>query len=131
LPTVTTTIRALTLAALCGLSSGGSAQQADSLLKRTMKTFDFATDVGPPVDFVVQSRPKGDLDYIPVFQKTPEPALPALKDKELKALKGDLDSVQKSHDAVRAAFPPSAKALADAKAAEQKKAKSKTPDDHF
>ena len=53
----------------------------------------FATDVAPPADFVLQSRPKGDLDYIPVFQPPPEPAKPALNDKELKAVKGDLDSV--------------------------------------
>lgn len=130
MPTAMTTIRVLALAALCGWGSASSAQQADSPLKGAMKTLGFATDVGPPADFVIQSRPKGELDYIPVFQPPPEPARPALKERELNALKGDLDSVQKRHDSIRQAFPPAAKAVAEEEAA-KKKTKSKTPDAHF
>ena len=73
--------------------SASLAQQSDSPLKSAMKILGFATDVAPPADFVLQSRPKGDLDFIPIFQPPPEPARPALNDKELKAVKGDLDSV--------------------------------------
>jgi hypothetical protein len=60
-----------------------------------------------------------------VFQPPPEPAKPALNDKDLKAMKGDLDSVGKAHDAIRSAFPPAAKAVAEQKAADAKKAQAK------
>ena len=88
-----------------------------------MKMMGFATDPPQPQDFVVQSRPKKDLDYIPVFQPPPEPVRPVLKDKDLGKLKGELDSVEKRDDAIRRAFPPAAKAVADeakAKAAQAK-----------
>lgn len=86
-------------------------------IKGVAKILGFATDVGPPADFVEKSRPSADLDYIPVFQPPPEPAKPAMNDKDLKAMKGELDSVQTQADSVRAAFPPAAKAAADQKAA--------------
>jgi len=105
-------------------ASAGLAQQSDSALKNVMKMMGFATDVAPPADFVLQARPKGDLDFIPVFQPPPEPAKPALNDKELKAIKGDLEAVQKRDDATRQTFPPAVKAMAEEKAAEAKKAKS-------
>ena len=91
-----------------------------------MKLMGFATDVAPPADFVLQSRPKGDLDYIPVFQPPPEPAKPALSDKELKAMQGELDSVQKRDDAVRQAYPPAVKAAAEEAAAKKAKMKPAT-----
>ena len=102
------------------------AQQQDSVLKQAFKIFGFATDVGPPADFVAKTRPPSDPDYIPVFQPPPEPALPALKNDELKAVKTDLDAAGKHHDTLRQAFPPAAKALAEQQAA-QKKPKSNTP----
>jgi hypothetical protein len=120
-------IRGLACAAVCLWASAGMAQQTDSVLKSAMKMLGFATDVAPPADFVVKSRPNGDLDYIPIFQPPPEPAKPALKDKDLTAVKGDLDSVQKQADAVRQAFPPAAKAVADEQAAAAKKAKTSPP----
>jgi len=121
-----TMIRVLAVAA-CGWGGAASAQQADSPLKSAAKIAGFATDVGPPADFVIQSRPQSDLDFIPVFQPPPEPPKPALSDKDLKAVKGDLDSVGKAHDAIRSAFPPAAKAVAERKAAEAKKAQAKPP----
>ncbi len=121
------TIRGLACAAFCLWASAGMAQQADSPLKSAMKMLGFATDVAPPADFVLESRPKGDLDYIPVFQPPPEPAKPVLNDKDLKSVKGDLDSVQKRHDALRQAFPPAAKAMAEEQAAAAKKAKANAP----
>jgi hypothetical protein len=119
-------MRALAIAA-CGWGASASAQQADSPLKSAAKMMGFATDVGPPADFVLQSRPQSDLNFIPVFQPPPEPAKPALSDKDLKAVRGDLDSVGKAHDAIRSAFPPAAKAVAEQKAAEAKKAQAKPP----
>ena len=116
----------LALAALCGSGSDVYAQQQDSILKQAFKVFGFATDVGPPADFVGKTRPGGDLDYVPVFQSPPEPARPTLKTDELKAVKSDLDAVEKRHDTLRQAFPPAAKALAEEQAA-KKKPKSKAP----
>jgi hypothetical protein len=117
----------LALTAVFASGSGAFAQQQqDSLLKQAFKIFGFATDVGPPADFVSKTRPKGDLNYIPLFQPPPEPARPVLKAPDLKAMKGDLDGVEKHDDAIRRAFPPAAKALAEERAG-QKKPSSNAP----
>ena len=116
----------LALAAVFASTSDVFAQQQDSLLKQAFKLFGFATDVGPPADFVSKTRPPSDPDYVPVFQPPPEPARPTLKDNELKAVKSDLDSVGKRHDTLRQGFAPAAKALAEQQAA-QKKSKSSAP----
>jgi len=115
--------RAAAAALLIGAASIAHAQQADSPLKNVMKMLGFATDPPQPQDFVVQSRPKTEPDYIPVFQPPPEPVRPVLKDKDLGKLKGDLDSIEKRDDAIRRGFPPAVKAAADeakAKAAQAK-----------
>jgi hypothetical protein len=117
------------LLALAALFAGGSevyAQQQDSNLKQAFKVFVFATDVAPPQDFVTQSRPSGDLNYIPVFQPPPEPSRPAMKKDELKSVKGDLDGVQKRADTLRQGFAPAVKAMAEQQAA-QKKPNSNAP----
>lgn len=114
-------LRILAVVAASVCASAALAQEAGSPLKSAAKIFGFATDVGPPADFVRQSRPKGDLDYIPVFQAPPEPARKALDAKQLNAVKGDLDSVEKRDEALRRAFPPSAKAMAEQEAAEKAK----------
>jgi hypothetical protein len=116
----------LPVAAFVASGSEGYAQQQDSILKQGFKLFGFATDVGPPLDFVTKTRPTGDLDYIPVYQPPPEPSRPALKTNDLKAMKSDLDAVGKQHDTIRQGFPPSAKAMAEQQAA-QKKPKSDAP----
>jgi hypothetical protein len=122
------------LAALAASAHAGEAQeqgnilqQGDNILKQGAKLLGFATDVAPPADFVAKSRPASDLDYIPVFQPPPEPVRPALKDTDLKAMRGDLDSVQKQHDALRRAYPPAVKALAE-QAAAKNKPKTNAPD---
>src|ERR1700760_1487066 len=96
----------LALAALFASSSDVFAQQQDSILKQAFKVFGFATDVGPPADFVSKTRPGAEPDYIPVFQPPPEPARPTLKTDELKAVKSDLDATGKRHDALRQGFAP-------------------------
>ena len=103
----------LALASLFAFAPEVHAQQQDSILKQAAKIFGFATDVGSPADFVDKTRPSGDLDYIPVFQPPPEPKRPTLKKDQLKAMKSDLDGIEKRHNALRQAFPPAAKALAD------------------
>ncbi|MBV9290592.1 MAG: hypothetical protein JO288_22710 [Hyphomicrobiales bacterium] len=115
-------LRIVICAVACAIATVALAQQADSPLKSAMKLFGFATDPPAPADFVLKSRPPGGLDYIPVFQPPPEPAKPALSDKDLKTLKGDLDSVQKRDDALRAAYPPAAKAAAEQAAGKKPKA---------
>ena len=117
------------LLALTALFTSGSdlyAQQQDSILKQAFKVFGFATDVGPQADFVNKTRQPSDPDYIPVFQPPPEPPRPTLKNDELKAVKGDLDEVQKQHDTLRQGFAPAAKAMAEQQAA-QKKPKPNAP----
>jgi hypothetical protein len=116
----------LALAALFASRSEVYAQQQDSILKQAFKVFGFATDVGPPADFVTKTRPPSDPDYIPVFQPPPEPARPTLKNDELKAVKSDLDAVGKQHNTLRQGFAPAAKVLAEEQAA-QKKPKSNGP----
>jgi hypothetical protein len=110
----------IALVAIIASAQASKAQEQDNIFKQGAKLLGFATDVAPPADFVVKSRPAGDPDYIPVFQPPPEPALPALKDVDLKAVKTDLDDLQKRHDALRQAYPPAAKALADQEAAKKK-----------
>jgi hypothetical protein len=116
--------------ALAALAVAAHAQDAplaapsDSPLKAVMKAAGLATDVGPPPDFVLQSRPGQKPDPIPPFTAPPEPPGKAKTPGEVEAIDSDLEAIAKRHDALRAAFPPSAKAVADAAAA--KKAKSKT-----
>jgi hypothetical protein len=55
-----------------------------------------------------------------VFQPPPEPARPLLKGDQLKAMKADLDSVDKRDDALRQTFPPAARAMAEERAAKKK-----------
>jgi len=125
----------LALAALAVSCLASEAQQQDNpvkqdattvlktggyVVKQGAKFLGFATDVDPPADFVQKSRPDHDLDYIPVFQPPPEPERPALEGVNLKAVKGELDALQKKHDALRAAYPPAAKALAEEQAAKKK-----------
>jgi hypothetical protein len=117
----------IALTALVVSAHAGRAQEQDNILKQGgnifkqgAKLLGFATDVAPPADFVVKSRPASDPDYIPVFEPPPEPALPALKEVDLKAVKTDLDALQKRHDALRQAYPPAAKALAEEEAAKKK-----------
>ena len=112
---------------LAGLFASTALAQ-DNPLKSVAKIFGFATDVAPPADFVEKSRPANDSAYLPIFRPPPEPAKPILNKDQFDALKGELDSTEKSHNALRAGFPPAAPA-ADASAAAKKKpaAKSASP----
>ncbi len=81
----------LALATLAVSACASEAQEQDNIFKQGAKLLGFATDVAPPADFVVKSRPNGDVDYIPVFQAPPEPARPALEGVNLKAVKNELE----------------------------------------
>jgi hypothetical protein len=84
------------------------------------KSFGFATDVDPPPDFVQQSRPAVPQQEIPVFTPPPEPPGKVKSAKEVEAIDDDLEAIVKRHDALRAAYPPSARAVAEAKKAKSK-----------
>ena len=118
-------MRILAWTLFCICASESMAQ--DNPLKSAAKALGFATDIAPPADFVVNSRPKEEPGYIPVFRPPPEPSRKALDDKQLKAVKSDLDSIENQHDAVRQAFPPSAKAVAEEQAAKKAREKAKKP----
>jgi hypothetical protein len=104
------------------------AQQApsDSPIKSVLKIVGFATDVAPPPKFVQQSRPAAPLPLIPVFAKPPEPPGKAQSAQEVQGVDNDLEAISKRDDALRSAFPPSAKAMAEAAAAKAAKAKNRT-----
>jgi hypothetical protein len=103
--------------------AGDDAPAGDNVVKRAFKVFGFATDPGPPEDFVVRSRPTTEQDYVPVgrpaFQRSIKPKTPD----ELKAMQTEFDAVKANHDAIRASFPPAAQAMAAAEAAKAAKAK--------
>jgi hypothetical protein len=94
--------------------------ESPSPLHSLAKGLGFATDVGPPPDFVQQSRPTEPQAEVPVFTPPDEPPGKPKTAKEIEAIGGDLESIAKRHEALLATFPPAAKA-----AAADKKAKSK------
>ena len=123
-------VAALAVAATTFAACAASAQQATppqdespSPFHSLAKSFGFATDVEPPPDFVRQSRPAEPEAEIPIFTPPDEPSGKPKSAKEIEAIGGDLESIAKRHDALRATFPPSAKTVAAAAA--EKKAKSK------
>jgi hypothetical protein len=100
---------ALAACALASFSACAGAQDSDSTLKSAAKALGFATDVGPPADFVTATRPKGELDYIPIFTPPGEPPTPALDEKAQKAIAADLEATNRRAEAMRGAFTPAAK----------------------
>jgi hypothetical protein len=84
------------------------------------KSFGFATDVDPPPDFVQQSRPAAPPQEIPVFTPPGEPPGKVKSAKEVEAIDDDLEAIVKRHDALRAGYAPSARAVAEAKKAKSK-----------
>jgi hypothetical protein len=84
------------------------------------KSLGFATDVDPPPDFVQQSRPGAPQQEIPIFTPPPEPPGKVKSAKQVEAIDDDLEAIVKRHDALRAAYPPSARAVAEAKKAKSK-----------
>ncbi len=117
------------VAAIVGLGADGRANAQDSPLHALAKQAGAATDVDPPPDFVLKSRPAEPPAPIPVFTTPDEPPSKALTPLQLKAMDADLDSASKAHDALRAGFAPSAKAMAEAEAARRAKQKKKRPSD--
>jgi hypothetical protein len=86
-----------------------------------------ATDPHEPADFVVNSRPATEGDYIPIGRKETEHTVKVKTPAELKAMEAGFDAVKLRHDALRSTFAPAVKAVADAEAAKAAKAAKKRP----
>jgi hypothetical protein len=99
------------------------ARAQDSPLRSVAKSAGLAMDPAPPVGFVLATRPAGEPQPIPVFQPPEEPPSRVKSRAELKAMDANLESAGKKHDAIRAAFPPAAKAMAEAEAEAARKSK--------
>jgi hypothetical protein len=115
-------------AARAGDDAPADAPANGGILKQAFKMFGFATDPGPPQDFVVKTRPPAVGDYVPVGRKAFTRDVKAKTPDQLKAMETDFDTVKAAHDAIRSSFPPAVQAVAAAEAAKAAKAdKSKKP----
>ena len=101
------------------------AQDQDSALRSIARKAGLATDVNPPADFVLKSRPAEPPAPMPVFGTPDEPSSKVQTPAQLRAMDTELNSASKKHDVLRAGFAPSAKAVAEAKAEAAEKAKRK------
>ena len=112
---------AAAIAECCAAATGCRAATPDqSPLHSLAKGLGFATDVAPPPDFVQQSRPATPQQEIPVFTPPAEPPGKIKSAKEVEAIDSDLEAIAKRDDALRAGYPPSARAVADAEKAKSK-----------
>ena len=100
----------------------------ESPLRAVAKAAGYATDVDPPPDFVLQSRPAAPPTPMPVFNTPDEPPSKVMSNRDLKALDADLESAGKKHDVLRSRFGPAARAVAAAQAARKAKMKNKPPE---
>jgi hypothetical protein len=97
----------------------------DSPFRAVAKAAGYATDVDPPADFVVKSRPATPAPPVPVFGAPDEPPSKVMSRKDLRALDADLESAGKKHDILRSGFAPAVRAVAEREAARNAKAKKK------
>jgi len=114
----------LAVFAVCG-ARAQDATPPDSPLRSLLKGAGVVIDPDEPPDFVVRSRPAQPPASIPAFATPDEPPGKVKTAKELEQLDSDLTAVGKRHAALRAAYPASAKAVAEAAAAKKDKSKTK------
>jgi hypothetical protein len=70
----------------------------------------------------VKARPASEEEYISVGRIEADHPIKAKTPAQLKAMETEFDAVKTQHDTLRSAFPPAAKALAEAQAAKAAKA---------
>lgn len=99
----------------------------ESFFHSLAKSAGVAADVDPPADFVATSRPKDPPEPLSVFAPPDEPKSKVKSASDLKKMDADLAGAGKKHDALRSSFPPAAKAMAEADAADRAKAMKKRP----
>jgi hypothetical protein len=114
-------LAALTLAATPAVAQ-------DSPFRAIAKATGYATDVDPPPDFVLKSRPAVPTPPVSVFGTPGEPPSKIMSKKDLRAMDADLESAGKKHDVLRSGFAPSARAVAEREAAKKAKGKKKPPE---
>ena len=120
------------LLAVAAASSAGaaSAQTADpppeSIVHALARHAGLAAARPDMPDFVRQTRPETLGDYVPVFQTPDEPPSTLKTKAQLQKMDDDLTKIDARHDELRAAFPPSAQAVADKKAADLAKKAAKS-----
>ena len=114
------------LAAPTWTLSGGPAWADGSMFDAFAKSVGLGPMEPNPPDFVKASRPTAPPADMPVFDAPDEPPSKVKSGAELKAMDADLTGEGRKHDALRAAFPPSAKAVAQASRDKRHKSASKT-----
>lgn len=112
---------------VAALGAATVARADDGGLKGIAEDLGLAAPTPPPPPFVIQSRPAGDLPWIPVFAPPPEPKSAKLSPQQLQAQQKELEGANKAQDNVRLAFPPSAKAFAEQRAQQAREAAKKRP----
>jgi hypothetical protein len=123
---------AIALATMGALSTYAAAAQttdphSESIIHDVARHAGLAAAQPDMPDFVRESRPAESGDYIPVFQTPNEPTSTLKTKADLQKMNDDLDKIDKRHDQLRSAFPPSAQAMADKKAADLAKKAGKKP----
>jgi len=101
--------------------------QSESIIHAVARHAGLAAVQPEMPDFVLQSRPETPGDYVPVFQQPEEPTSTLKTKADLKKMNDDLDKIDKRHDELRSAFPPSAQAMAEKKAADLAKKTARKP----
>lgn len=119
------TFLALTACLAVPLGNASLAHADDDNMRGIAESLGLAVPAATPPPFVTELRPTGDLPWIPVFTPPPEPKIAKLTPQQLRAQQGELDGANKAHDAIRNAFPPSAKALAEQRARQARDAAKK------
>lgn len=78
-------------------------------LDSVLKALDLKTDVGKSPDFVEQSRPKTEMDFVPVGQPHPTRSVKVKTPAELKAMESELDTARIHQDKISGRKPPQPK----------------------
>lgn len=122
-------MRRLIGAVLTSLALAATAVFAqESPVRAVAKAAGYATDVDPPPDFVLKSRPTTPAAPVSVFGTPDEPPSKVMSKKDLRAMDADLESAGKKHDVLRNGFAPSARAVAERDAAKKAKGKKNPPE---
>ena len=78
----------------------------DAPVDTVLKALDLKTDAGPPADFVKESRPKTEGDFVPVGTRHPDRTIKVKTPAELKSMEADLDAARSRQDKIAGRKPP-------------------------
>ena len=91
---------------LTGLRMAHADDLMDHPLDKVLKALDLKTDIGEAPEFVRQSRPKTEGDFVPVGAQHPARTIKVKTPAELKAMTADLDAARIRHDKIAGRKPP-------------------------